>query len=80
MYKITLKLFASLEKYKPSSTDEAAIEIAISPGITVEQVALEMGVPLEKIQTISVNQAIVGIDCRLYDGDTVILFPNIAGG
>lgn len=80
MIKINVKLFASLAKYKPCHIDESTFERTISPGITVEQMIHEMGLPLDKVRTISVNGAIVRIDYHLYDGDTVILFPTIAGG
>jgi len=80
MAKITVKLFASLAKYKPSQADESTFAITVAPGNTVEQAILEMGLPLEKVRTVSVNQEVVKLDHHLYDGDIVTLFPTIAGG
>jgi len=80
MAKITIKLFASLAKFKPPQVGEPSFEITIIPGKTVEQVILELGLPAAKISTFSVNKKIVKEDQQLYDGDFVIFFPTIAGG
>lgn len=80
MDKITVKLFASLAKFKPSQTTEPSFEITITPGATVEQVIHELGLPLDKIKTISVNNEIVKTNYQLQGADAVIFFPTIAGG
>ena len=80
MDKITVKLFASLAKFKPSQATEACFEIKIAPGATVEQVIHELGLPSDKIKTISVNNAIVKNNYQLHNADSVIFFPTIAGG
>lgn len=79
--KITVKLFASLARYKPSHIDAGSpIEIMMTPGATVEEVIFEMGLPQDKVRTITVNEGIVKVDSQLYDGDVLTLFPSIAGG
>lgn len=80
MAKITVKLFASLVKYKPSDEKESSFEMTITPGDTVQQLILQLGLPLDKVQVISVNQTVVKKDYQLNDGDTVNMFPTIAGG
>lgn len=80
MPSVTVKLFATLEKYKPYQTDEPTVEVRLSNPKSVEQLAVEMGVPLDLIRTISVNESIVNSDHIVKNGDYIVLFPTIAGG
>jgi len=80
MAKITVKLFASLAKFKPPQAGDPSFEMTINPGKTIEHLILELGLPAAKISTVSVNKKIVKEDRQLYDGDFVIFFPTIAGG
>ncbi len=80
MAKITVKLFASLTKFKPSHAENASFEMTVSPGDTVKQLILDLGMPPEKVQVISVNHQIVKSDCQLSEGDLVNFFPTIAAG
>lgn len=80
MAKITVKLFASFAKFNPSGAKGAAFDMTIAQGDTVDQVIEELGLPPDDVQIISVNQVVVKSDCQLGDGDTVNIFPTIAGG
>jgi len=80
MAKITVKLFASLTKFKPAHAENSSFEMSVKPGDTVKQLVIDLGMPPEKVKVISVNQKIVKSDCQLSDGDLVNLFPTIAAG
>ncbi len=77
---ISVKLFASLAKYKPSHVESASFVVELNEGATVGELASELGIPKDKIRTISLNSKIVKIQAVLEDGDYLILFPAIAGG
>ncbi len=77
---ISLKLFATLGKYKPSDTSGSSFDIELNQDMTIEQLVLQLGVRKKKVRTISLNEKIVKIDTVLADGDVLILFPTIAGG
>jgi len=77
---ITVKFFASLAAYKPYATDKPTCDIVIQEGATIEQLVLQLGIPVDKVRTLSLNERIVKSDTVLENGDVLILFPAIAGG
>jgi molybdopterin converting factor small subunit len=77
---ISVKLFASLAAYKPYETDNPTCDIMLPEDATIEQLVLKLGIPVDKVRTISLNEKIVKSDIVLSDGDILILFPTIAGG
>ncbi len=77
---ISVKLFASLAVYKPYATDKPTCDIVMQENATIEQLVLQLGMPVDKVRTISLNEKIVKSDAVLTNGDVLILFPAIAGG
>lgn len=77
---ISVKLFASLAAYKPAEFDSPTCSIVTHDEATIEQLILQLGIPVDKVRTISHNEKLVKSDTILADGDILILYPAIAGG
>ena len=77
---VTVKFFASLAAFSPCATDAPACDIAIDEHATIEQLITQLGIPADKVRTISLNGKIVKTDAMLADGDSLTLYPAIAGG
>lgn len=81
---VTVKLFASLSTYLPAgAVDHAAVlEIADSP--TPARIIADLGVPRQHCHLVLINGEYVQPGERdtrtLRDGDTLAIWPPIAGG
>ena len=73
---IDLRLFATLQRFSPPSPKT----YAITPGSTVRDVLVQLGVPLEKAKLIFVNSLKKDLDARLMGGERVGIFPPVGGG
>ncbi len=73
---IQIKLFASLGRYMPDRSDAYLID----PGISVRDLALLLGVPLESAKLIFVNGQKCDPDTTLSGGERVAIFPPVGGG
>lgn len=73
---IDLRLFATLQKFEPASSDA----FAITPGATVRDVLEQIGVPVEKAKLIFVNARKKDLDTVLEGGERVGVFPPVGGG
>jgi len=72
---ITVKLFATLKQYGPEIQ-----EITVQEGATVADIVRMLKIP-ENIPLLRiVNSVHVDPNHKLKDGDTLALFPPIAGG
>ena len=74
---VTANLYASFRKHvggKPS------VQVAIQPGQTIEQLLLQMGIPVEETRILFCNNRIVDRSHPLQGGETVGIFPAIGGG
>lgn len=82
--KITLKLYASLETYLPSGAARNMIELEVNDGATVGEVLALHQVPRENCHLILVNGVFAppaSADSKtLNDGDTLAVWPPVAGG
>ncbi len=76
--RVTLKLFAGLEVHLPSGQSPEALEL--EDGLTVLQVLDHLGVPRGKPRIFMLNHRHVELDHVLQDGDTLAVFPPVAGG
>lgn len=75
MIRITIKLFATLRKYR---FDVAEGEFP--DGVTVSDVLLRYSVPEKEVTLIFINGRHGDYDTVLFDGDTLSLFPPVGGG
>jgi molybdopterin converting factor small subunit len=79
--KITLRLFANLRKKLPPDSPRGHCELELADGATVRDVLKQMGIPEESAQMILVNgEQDSNLARPLHDGDTVSIFPPLAGG
>lgn len=72
---IEVRLFASLRKYTNQKD-----KIELEDGASVSDFLQRIGVPPSEVAIILVNGRHAAQDQPLHDGETVSLFPAIAGG
>jgi sulfur carrier protein ThiS len=82
---ITLKLFATLADYLPDGAKSNAITLEYADAApTVGAVIAQHGLPSKLVHLVLVNGSYVAPDARnahqLKDGDTLAIWPPIAGG
>lgn len=84
MANVTVKLFASLSGYLPPDTKDNAIRIALPIEGTIGWAIDELRVPSERCHLVLLNGVFVPpsqrVETRLADGDTVAIWPPVAGG
>jgi molybdopterin converting factor small subunit len=73
---ITIKLFATLNKFLPADSDRYPIE----KGITVGDLLPRLDIPEVKAKLIFVNGKKGDLKTPLQDGDRVGIFPPVGGG
>lgn len=73
---IQIKLFASLGRYMPDNGEIFLID----PGLTVRDLALGLGIPLESAKLIFVNGQKRDLSTTLSGGERVAIFPPVGGG
>jgi len=73
---ITVKLFATLKKYLPSSAEH----YPINPGATVGELFDELQIPTSLVKLIFINGKKGGLDAVLKGGDRIGIFPPVGGG
>ena len=81
---VTLKLFATLSEHLPTGAVRNAIACEIADDATVRDVLDRYAVPLAKCHLILINGVYVAPAAsgskRLVAGDTVSVWPPVAGG
>ena len=73
--KVEIKLFASLQKFMPN-----AEKVELDNNCTVLDLLEKIGINSSEVAIILVNGRHVDLDQRLHEGETVAIFPPIAGG
>jgi sulfur-carrier protein len=73
---IQLKLFATLRKFNPE-TSEA---YPIGPAMTVQDVITQLGIPTKQAKLIFINGRRGEASSPLRDGDRLGIFPPVGGG
>ena len=77
--KVQLKLFATLRQYI-TENDRGICTLEVKEQSSVSDVLEQLGVPTEIPKIILINGMQKQIDDRLLDGDSLSVFPPIAGG
>ncbi|RJX17994.1 MAG: MoaD/ThiS family protein [Desulforudis sp.] len=80
MPKVSVRLFATLQRYLPPANIGEATVMDVSPGTTVQSLLGELGVPLEQVKIVMINGIHTETDYVLQEGDRVGVFPPVAGG
>ena len=73
---VTIKLFATLNRFSPDSPDRYAIE----PGTTVDHLLKKLSVPKDDVRLVFINGIRCNLTSPLKDGDRVGVFPPVGGG
>jgi sulfur-carrier protein len=72
---LEIKLFANLRKFNPELE-----RIEVDEGTTIRQLFDEAGIPPSEVAIVLVDGRHATLDQPLVDGETVAVFPPIAGG
>ena len=83
--KITFKLFATLTDYLPSQARHTnVVELEVAPHASISQIIEPFGLPPKLVHLVLVNGTYVQPEDRLgrtlKEGDTLAIWPPIAGG
>jgi sulfur carrier protein ThiS len=83
--KITLKLYASLGQYLPvAARRDNRLELEIDPDTPIDTVIARFGLPANQVKLVLVDGHYVPPELRssrvLIEGDTLAIWPPIAGG
>ena len=73
---ISVKLFATLSKYTPDSSDQ----FSVKKGSTVGDLVKQLKVPEKDVRLIFINSKKGMLASVIHDNDRVGLFPPIGGG
>jgi len=74
--KVNVRLFASIRKFSEKNN----LEINIKEGSSVKDLLSAIGIPQDEPLLVIVNEYTRGKETLLQEGDTLCLFPIIAGG
>lgn len=81
---ITLKLFASLADYLPPGSVRNETALTLPAARTVADLIADYNLPAKLVHLVLVNGNFIGAEARadhlLKDGDTLAIWPPIAGG
>ncbi|MBI3326050.1 MAG: MoaD/ThiS family protein [Nitrospinae bacterium] len=78
--KITVKLFATFREYLPKDAINAAFGTELEEERTVQELIKTLNLPEEIPKIVLVNGRQTEEDLALHEGDTVSIFPPLAGG
>jgi sulfur-carrier protein len=78
--KIEIALYATLSKYLPPGAEQRKAVITVRDGATARDVMLHLGIPHEYPNILLVNGKQANPDTILKDGETLAVFPPLAGG
>lgn len=78
--KIKLKLFATFREFLPEKNDGHSSELELNSGTSVENVIDTLHLPKDIPKIILINGIQKTSEAILQDGDTLSIFPPIAGG
>ena len=83
--RITFKLFATLQDYLPAEARKTnALSLDLEPGTTVAQLVERFALPLKLVHLVLIDGTFVPPADRagrvLKDGETLAIWPPVAGG
>jgi molybdopterin converting factor small subunit len=78
--KVKLKLFATFREYLPEGNDGHSSMLELVAGTKVDSVLEQMKLPKDIPKIILINGIQKTADDTLKEGDTLSVFPPIAGG
>jgi molybdopterin converting factor small subunit len=78
--KIEIALYATLSQYLPPGAQQRKAVIEVRDSATVRDVMTQLGIPQDLSSILLVNGRQAREDTALKDGETVSIFPPLAGG
>ncbi len=78
--RITVKLFASLTRFKSGMRSGTPFEIDLPEGAVVKDLFAHLLIPTEETKVVFINNIIQDHDTPLREGDVVGVFPPVGGG
>lgn len=72
---VKVRFFATLRKYRLAQEG-----VELNDGATVADLLGRVGIPSSEVAVVLVDGRHVELDRQLHDGETLALFPLIAGG
>jgi sulfur carrier protein ThiS len=78
--KIEVALYATLARYLPPDAQNRKASIEVKDGATVREVMNQLGIPQDLPNILLVNGRQAPEDAILKDGETLSIFPPLAGG
>ena len=77
---VTVKLFATLVRFKDGSRAGRPFEVELPEGSVVQNLIDVLKIPAEETHVVFINNIIEERESNLNDGDVVGLFPPVGGG
>jgi molybdopterin converting factor small subunit len=80
---VTFKLFATLMSYLPGNASKNAVSLDIHPDTSVQGLIDQYKLPEKEVHLVLLNGIFVSQEDRqkvLSDGDTLAIWPPVAGG
>ena len=77
---ITLKLFGGLDKYIKDYNHKKGASLHLSSNQAVIDVAKKIGIPINRISLVLINNNATTLDCIVKSNDIIKIFPQIGGG
>lgn len=78
--KVEIALYATLSKYLPRGAENRKAVIDAGDGATALEIMNQLGIPQEYPNILLVNGKQAHADTVLKDGETLAIFPPLAGG
>lgn len=80
MIQIHVTAYGDLRRYIPAEQRDSGASLSLPAGATVTQMLDALNLPYQNTWLIGVNDAVVGLDHALSDGDRIELMMPIGGG
>jgi molybdopterin synthase sulfur carrier subunit len=77
---VTVKLFATLNRYGRGERAGTPFEIELSENATLLDLLTQLKIPAEETRIMFINGIIQEPDSKLNEGDEIGMFPPIGGG
>jgi molybdopterin converting factor small subunit len=78
--KVWIRLLSTYTRYLPADAQGSAYSIDIPDGARIEELQVQLPVPADEGQVILVNGRTPFASQVLEEGDTIAIFPAVAGG
>lgn len=78
--RVTVKLFATLARFKSDAKSGKAFEVDLPEGAAVQDLIDTLKIPPEETHIVFINNCIQEPGIKLKEGDIIGLFPPVGGG